>query len=295
MQFDPGLGASIGVAVRDLSPVLELYTEGLGLGPFEVSEIEAPTAAYGPAGQTRPSPSRLRVATAPLDVCEMELIEVLDGRPPHAEFLDTHGEGMNHLNLDKCTAEAYLDTLATLYYRGIEPYWGLPFGSFCYVESEPIGGISFEVMVGSGHAGKKGHNHLGLVVADTQRTIDFYTKTMGLGPFRTGEFPMPRAFYRDKRIETSFRASFCDLGPTTLRLFETLEGDSPMADQLASRGEGMHHLCLHVDDLDARLSELADAGIETTWRCPETGTAHLETTAIGGMTFALAEVAGGGA
>ena len=45
MEFDPGLGSSVGVVVRDLEPVLELYTEGLGLGPFAIEEIDAPTAA----------------------------------------------------------------------------------------------------------------------------------------------------------------------------------------------------------------------------------------------------------
>jgi catechol 2,3-dioxygenase-like lactoylglutathione lyase family enzyme len=287
MEFDPGLGSSVGVVVRDLEPVLELYTEGLGLGPFAIEEIDAPTAAYA----DRATPTRMRVATAPLGVCEMELIEVIGGRPPHAEFLEERGEGMNHFNLDKLTHEGYLDTLGKLYFRGVEPFWGFPFSSFCYVESESIGGVTFEVMVGSGHAGKQGYNHLGLVVADTQRTIDFYTKTLGLGPFRTGEFPMPRAFYRDARIEADFRASFCDLGETRLCLYQTLEGESPLADRLEERGEGMHHLCLHVPDLEGALAALAASGVGSLWRCPESRTAYLDTTRIGGMIFALAEMA----
>ncbi|MAG29713.1 MAG: hypothetical protein CL908_02325 [Deltaproteobacteria bacterium] len=293
MQIDHSLGSSIAVAVHRLEPVLELYTQGFELGPFEIEEIEAPTAAYPgrPSASLRPAPTHLRVATAPLGVCEMELIEVIGGRPPHADFMDAHGEGMNHLNLDKLTHEGYLATLGRLYFRGIEPFWGLPFNSFCYVESETVGGVTFEVMVGSGHAGKKGHNHLGLVVGETQRTIDFYSKTMGLGPFRTGEFPTPRAFYRDARIEANFRASFCDLGNSQLRLYEVLEGSNPFTDQLATSGEGMHHLCLHVGQLDDALAELSAEGIEAVWTCPETRTAHLDTSKIGGMTFALTEKA----
>lgn len=289
MKFDPTLGASIAVAVRDLEPVLDLYTEGLGLGPFETREVEAPTAAYHEKHARRPAPSRWRVASAPLGPCEMELIEVLSGRPPHAEFLDIEGEGMNHLNLDKGNAEGYLDTLSKLYWRGIEPFWGLPFGSFCYVESESIGGVTVEVMVGSGHAGKIGHNHLGLVVEDTKRTTDFYAENFGLGPFRTGEYPMPRGFFREKRIETSFRASFCDLGETRLLLYQVLEGDTPTSDQLAAKGEGMHHLCLNVEDLEATLADCADHGLRATWQCPEMRLALLDTRQVGGMIFALAE------
>jgi methylmalonyl-CoA/ethylmalonyl-CoA epimerase len=289
MQFKPTLGSSVGVAVRDLDPVLDLYTEGLGLGPFKTEEIEISHTTYHVGHETSSGSARLRIATAPLGPCEMELIEVTSGRPPHADFIDAEGEGMNHFNLDKGSAEGYLDTLSKLYWRGIEPFWGLPFGSFCYVESETIGGVTFEVMVGSGHAGKIGHNHLGLVVEDTQKTIDFYTEHFGLGAFRTGEFPMGRGFYRDQRIETSFRASFCDLGPSELRLYQVLEGETPFCDQLNAKGEGMHHLCLTVDDLEEALAGLAAAGIETIWKCPALRLAMLDSRQVGGMTFALTE------
>ncbi len=49
-----------------------------------------------------------------------------------------------------------------------------------------------------------GHNHLGLVVADTQKTIDFYTKTLGMPEFRTGEYPMPRGFYPGPEDQDQF-------------------------------------------------------------------------------------------
>ena len=274
----------VAVVVRDLDPVLDLYGEGLGLGPFEIQEIDAPGARLGGVA----APARLRVATAPLGVCEMELIEVVAGRPPHQEFLEEQGEGMNHFNLDKCSPEAYLETLGRLYGRGIEPFWGYPFNSFCYVDTARVGGVTFEVMVGSGHAGKKGHNHLGLVVANTQRTIAFYRETLGLGPFRSGVFPMQRAFYRDARIETSFRASFCDIGEARLEVFQVLEGDTPLGAQLEARGEGMHHLALVVPEPEKRLEELAARGIEATWECPEAGLTLLDTRAVGGMTFAIA-------
>ena len=123
-------GISVGCVVKDLEAVVELYTDGFGLGPFEFSEIDAPSAIF--RGQLRPT--RLRVASAPLGPCEMELIEVVGGRPPHAQFLAERGEGMNHLNLDKRSVEAYLSTLGGLYHRGIEPFWGYPYNSFCYVE-----------------------------------------------------------------------------------------------------------------------------------------------------------------
>lgn len=288
MKLELDRGASVGIVVRDLDRVVDVYSGSLGLGPFETEEISLTGADH--AGER--SPARLRVATAPLGPCEMELIEVTGGRPPHAEFLDEHGEGMNHFNIDKRTHEGYLDTLGRLYGEGIEPFWGYPFNSFSYVESERFAGVTFEVMVGSGHAGKKGHNHLGLVVSDTDRTIDFYSKKLGLGPFRMGEYPMPRAFYRTERIEARFKASFCDLGESRMCVYEVVEGSTPLSDHLATHGEGMHHLCLPVEDLDAAISELASDGIQPLWRSDEIRTAYLDTSHVGGMTFALTEAFG---
>ena len=46
MQIDTQLGSQVGVAVLDLDRVIELYTEGLGLGPFERIEIDATDACY---------------------------------------------------------------------------------------------------------------------------------------------------------------------------------------------------------------------------------------------------------
>ena len=63
MRFDTNLGCSIGVAVRDLEPALDLYTQGLGLGPFQIEELDLPGATDK---EGRPAPARMRVATAPL-------------------------------------------------------------------------------------------------------------------------------------------------------------------------------------------------------------------------------------
>jgi catechol 2,3-dioxygenase-like lactoylglutathione lyase family enzyme len=269
--------------VEDIDRTVAFYGKAFGLGPFEIHDVDAKSATWN----GRAAPSRFRVASAPLGPCEMELIEVVAGRPPHAEFLDEKGEGMNHLNLDYRDAEAYLGRMLTLHVNGIHHFWGFPHSGFCYVESEKIGGITFEVMRGSGHAGKRGHNHLGLVVADTDRTIAFYRDVIGLPEFRTSVFPMKNATYRDRLIDASFKASFTDLGEGRLELIQPLAGDSPFAAFLSTKGEGMHHLRLEVGDSPARLSALAEQGIDAAWSCRETGTTLLDTQAIGGMRFAI--------
>ena len=277
-------GSRIGVVVRDLDRVLEFYGSALGLGPFETREVRTEAATL----RGRRAPARWLSASAPLGPAEIELIEVVAGRPPHAEFLETRGEGLNHLSLDLRSGDAYLDAMGRLAKHGIESFWGYPDRGFCYVDSERIGGVTFEILRGSGEAGKPAHHHVGLVVADTDRTTAFYAK-LGLGPFRSGVFPVPRAVFRGERIDATFRASFAEIGECRLELTQRLEGETPQSELLAKRGEGLSHVCLLVPALGPALDELAGRGVASFWRCPEERTAQLETTAIGGASFAIAE------
>ena len=270
--------SAITAVVRDIGRTVEFYGKAFGVGPFMVRDVDARDAEW----QGHAAPTRFRIATAPLGPCEMELIEVVSGRPPHAEFLERQGEGMNHLNLDYRDAESYLRRMGTLHVSGIHHFWGFPHSGFCYVDSAQIGGITFEVMRGSGHAGKKGHNHLGLVVADTGRTIDFYHKVVGLPPFRVSVFPMKNATYRDKLIDASFKASFSDLGEGSLTLIQPLKGDSPFSEFLVAHGEGMHHLRLNRA---GAIERLAGKGVATAWSSSAAGFTLMDTQAIGGMWF----------
>ena len=66
MKIDLNLGTSVGVAVRDLDPVVDLYQDGFGLGPFGIEEVEAPTAHYcdGNSSAPRPAPAKWRAAVS---------------------------------------------------------------------------------------------------------------------------------------------------------------------------------------------------------------------------------------
>jgi methylmalonyl-CoA/ethylmalonyl-CoA epimerase len=275
--------SAITSVVSDIGRTVEFYGKAFGIGPFAVREVDAGDADW----HGRKAPTRFRIASAPLGPCEMELIEVVGGRPPHAEFLEREGEGMNHLNLDYRDAESYLGRMLTLHVNGIHHFWGFPHSGFCYVESEKIGGITFEVMRGSGHAGKKGHNHLGLVVADTEKTIDFYHNVIGLPGFRTNTFQTKNATYRNRLIDASFKASFTDLGEGRIELIQPLDDVSPFAEFLKNRGEGMHHLRLRVDHMSASLGDLSAKGVKSVWSSAEAGMTLLDTQAVGGMRFAL--------
>jgi methylmalonyl-CoA/ethylmalonyl-CoA epimerase len=57
------------------------------------------------------------------------------------------------------------------------------------------------------------------------------------------------------------RVAFFGTGPGRIELLEATGPDSPVARFLAKRGEGVHHVCLAVEDLDAALGRAEDAGL----------------------------------
>jgi methylmalonyl-CoA/ethylmalonyl-CoA epimerase len=56
------------------------------------------------------------------------------------------------------------------------------------------------------------------------------------------------------------RIAMVPVGESRIELLEALADDSPIAKFLAKRGEGLHHVALHVTDLVATVEKLKQAG-----------------------------------
>jgi methylmalonyl-CoA/ethylmalonyl-CoA epimerase len=56
------------------------------------------------------------------------------------------------------------------------------------------------------------------------------------------------------------KTAFLSVGDSNLELLEPTGPESPVARYIEKRGEGIHHLCFRVDDIDAHLQRLASAG-----------------------------------
>ena len=84
----------VGWVVRDCAAAQEDLSARLGAGPFaSFGELRFDQVLV----HGKPTPVSLRVAFGELGGVLLELLEPLDDRSPHAEFLATHGEGMHHL------------------------------------------------------------------------------------------------------------------------------------------------------------------------------------------------------
>ena len=95
-------------------------------------------------------------------------------------------------------------------------------------------------------------SHLGLAVKDLEKTMDFYRSVLRLDPAE----PIVGGNERDLSV------SLVKVGDATLELIQPIKETSVMAKYLEKRGEGIHHVCFEVDDIDAELEWMKSKGLE---------------------------------
>ena len=99
-----------------------------------------------------------------------------------------------------------------------------------------------------------------------------------------------------KRIlaEQKVRTAFLPLKDTEVELLEPTAEDSPVAKFIAKKGEGIHHLAIRVEDLEAALAELREKGVRLIDEKPRRGAggaliAFVHPAATGGILLELSQ------
>jgi methylmalonyl-CoA/ethylmalonyl-CoA epimerase len=107
-------------------------------------------------------------------------------------------------------------------------------------------------------------DHVAVVVHDLDAALPRYRELLGLGP--------------DTEVQTitaqGVRLCFLPSGPSPaarIELIQPTDAESGVARFLASRGEGLHHVCFGTTDLAAELARLDAAGAELVDRVPRRG------------------------
>jgi methylmalonyl-CoA epimerase len=100
--------------------------------------------------------------------------------------------------------------------------------------------------------GVKRIDHVAIVVRELETALRFYRDTLGIAPSRVIEFPR-------EGVKIAF-LPMGGLGGSEIELLEPTDPAGGVARFLEKRGEGLHHLCLEVEDIDEALAELTAAG-----------------------------------
>ncbi|MGC2109369.1 MAG: methylmalonyl-CoA epimerase [Candidatus Korobacteraceae bacterium] len=91
-------------------------------------------------------------------------------------------------------------------------------------------------------------DHLGIAVKSLAEASKFYRK-LGLQV-------MPEETVEAEKV----RLAMVPVGESRIELLEPLSADSPIGRFLEKRGEGLHHVAIHVDDLSATVERLKADG-----------------------------------
>ena len=103
-------------------------------------------------------------------------------------------------------------------------------------------------------------DHIGIVVHDIQRALDVYETALGLRLKEIAAIP-------DQQV----RVAFLPLGESNIELVQPISDDTGIAKYLEKRGEGIHHICIEVEDIEAALGRLRDHDVQLIDQHPRQG------------------------
>jgi methylmalonyl-CoA/ethylmalonyl-CoA epimerase len=110
---------------------------------------------------------------------------------------------------------------------------------------------------------KKIH-HVGIVVPDLDRAMDFWRDLLGLALMKT-------AVVQDQGV----RAALLKAGESEIELLEPLVPENGVGRFLARRGGGLHHVCFETEDVAGELSRARNKGIQLIDQQPRPGLAGM--------------------
>jgi methylmalonyl-CoA/ethylmalonyl-CoA epimerase len=93
-------------------------------------------------------------------------------------------------------------------------------------------------------------NHVAILVKDLDAALGFWHDALGLPVARTEDNP-----------GENVHIAFLPVGESEIELLEPMELDSSLGKQLEKRGQGMHHVCVEVDDIEAAIARLTEHGV----------------------------------
>ena len=102
--------------------------------------------------------------------------------------------------------------------------------------------------------------HIGIAVNDLQKSIRFYEEVLGLKCYAIEEV-------KDQKVKTAF----FKVGQTKIELLETTDPTGPIGKFIEKKGEGIHHIAFHVNNLKEALKEAKNKEVQLIDDMPRRG------------------------
>ncbi|TYB32215.1 MAG: methylmalonyl-CoA epimerase [Candidatus Mcinerneyibacterium aminivorans] len=103
-------------------------------------------------------------------------------------------------------------------------------------------------------------DHIGIAVKSLEKHLPFYTKILGLELIGKEEI-------EDQKV----KVAMIKVGNVKIELLEPTVDDSPIAKFIDKRGEGMHHIAYHSNDIKKEIKNLKENDIRMIDKKPREG------------------------
>lgn len=126
-------------------------------------------------------------------------------------------------------------------------------------------------------------DHIGIAVADLEAAIKKYAEI-------TGQPAAHKEIVPEHKVATAF----FPIGETRLELLKGIDPDSSISKFVDKRGEGFHHICFEVENLDSAKQVLLQQGLQFIENASEQGAggskiAFIHPKSTGGILMELVE------
>ena len=151
---DPGMKTIVQVAIvcKDIEATSKRWANLLGVAPPKIT-LTRPGREVKVTYRGRSSDGRVKLAFIRMGQVVLELMEPLGGDTSWKEFLDKHGEGVQHIGFQVTNLEKAAATLKSLgiaeLHRG---RYDSDNGTYVYFDSQPSLGVTVELL----HSDPKG-------------------------------------------------------------------------------------------------------------------------------------------
>jgi methylmalonyl-CoA epimerase len=130
-------------------------------------------------------------------------------------------------------------------------------------------------------------DHIGVAVEELEASLELYRDNFEL-----------RVAHREVVSEQGVEAVLLDVGENHVELLAPLGSETPVGRFLEKKGPGLHHVAYQVNDIDATLAALKQAGMALIDEAPRTGirgsrVAFMHPGATGGVLTEIVQPAAG--
>ena len=126
-------------------------------------------------------------------------------------------------------------------------------------------------------------DHIGIAVKDIEQAKKFYTEFLGM-----------KALGEEVVEEQKVKVCFIRCGDSEIELLESTSPDGPIAKHIEKKGEGIQHIALRVDNIEAAIADLMAKGVRMIDEKPRYGAggakiAFVHPKSTGGILLEISE------